>query len=473
MKTILQITALIFLLFLGVTSCSDDESEKIDIPREPQRDEMKVIFNTTLKDSEALFYISGNCLIDWGDGKKSTIRDDNNIQEIRHHYDGRGKEYIITIKTSEALESFRNFSVDSFLDLKEDETPLYECITIGSAVEIKNLYLQTSGVKKINIENKLSIGDANLLLGAVKWDLSMINSKYLSIYVANKRDLDIENLVTQHLSITIKDDVNNLSITSCENLETVAISAKYPTKPTINNLSITSLPLLNDLRLYSLTGKDAILTDLSRLELTLLNRIDYETIDFTNNIKSTTKMSLEAEGLNASKSFKLSKQLVAIDINNRQLDVSEGAITIDFSICPELESININSMQSLNSLKFGIDNHILDKVTLQNVTNLKSMDLSDCENIRYVEVNYATSLSNVKFSSRNQYLADVKCRNTNFTELNCIDMVNTLPKSYIPNIPTVNRRRLSIRDNNPSLKDNSAVLSAVEDLNPYWVKFID
>ena len=101
------------------------------------------------------------------------------------------------------------------------------------------------------------------------------------------------------------------------------------------------------------------------------------------------------------------------------------------------------------------------------------MDLSDCENIRYVEVNYATSLSNVKFSSRNQYLADVKCRNTNFTELNCIDMVNTLPKSYIPNIPTVNRRRLSIRDNNPSLKDNSAVLSAVEDLSPYWVKFIE
>jgi len=305
------------------------------------------------------------------------------------------------------------------------------------------------------------------------WDFSMINSKSLSIYMAKKRELEIKDLKVQHLSITIKEDVDNLSITSCEDLETVSISAKYPAEPIINNLSVTSLPALNDLRLNSLTGKNAVLTNLYKLELALLYKIDYESIDFTNNINSTTKKSLKAKGLNVSKSFKLSKQLAIIEINNRESDPSKGIIEIDFSICPELESIDINSMKSLGSLKFGTNNHLLDKVILRNVANLNSLDFSECEKIKSIEVAYASSLSNVKFSSKNQYVAEVKYQNTNFTESSFIDMVNTLPKSHIPNIPTVNKRRLFLQDNKPNLKENSAVLNALNDLSPYWVRFIE
>lgn len=474
MKTILQAITLMCLLFLGVTSCNnDDESKWIDIPREPQQDEMKIFFNTTPQYSEALFYISGNCEINWGDGEESIIKDNNKNQEIRHHYNEKNKEYIITIRTSESLESFSNLSINSFVDFKEDNIPEYNDIRIGASVEIKSLYLQTSGVKKLNIENKLSIGTVNLLLGSDMWDFSMINSKSLSIYMAKKRELEIKDLKVQHLSITIKEDVDNLSITSCEDLETVSISAKYPAEPIINNLSVTSLPALNDLRLNSLTGKNAVLTNLYKLELALLYKIDYESIDFTNNINSTTKKSLKAKGLNVSKSFKLSKQLATIEINNREFDPSKGIIEIDFSICPELESIDINSMKSLGSLKFGTNNHLLDKVILRNVANLNSLDFSECEKIKSIEVAYASSLSNVKFSSKNQYVAEVKYQNTNFTESSFIDMVNTLPKSHIPNIPTVNKRQLFLQDNKPYLKENSAVLNALNDLSPYWVRFIE
>jgi len=87
MKTILQAITLMCLLFLGVTSCNnDDKSKWIDIPREPQQDEMKIFFNTTPQYSEALFYISGNCEINWGDGEESIIKDNKKNQEIRHHY---------------------------------------------------------------------------------------------------------------------------------------------------------------------------------------------------------------------------------------------------------------------------------------------------------------------------------------------------------------------------------------------------
>lgn len=473
MKKKLFLMTCMFSLLISVVSCSDDENESNNnIPRQPQSNEIKVIFNVSSDNSEALFYISGNYTIDWGDGRKSSTGDEDDNYAIKHQY-GKNKEYIITIITNGNLDFFKNFAANGLSDFAEDRIPMYDEIIIGSDIRIENLYMQTSGIKKFSAENGQSIEQANLLLGATNWDLSMVDAKSLSVYIPYNHDLDIKNLTTKHLSIIVKNEINNLSVTACDNLETLAISTKVFTKATINNLSIIGLPNLNDLRLYYLTGKDAKLTDLPKLELTLLNAVYYETIDMANTVKSSIEMSLKAYGISVLKSLKLSNQLSTLEIDNREFELATDIGTIDFSVCPQLAHIDINNLKNLYNIKFGSDNLKLDKVILKNVSSLNSLDFSPCKNIKHIEIAYATSLSNVKFSITNQILSDAKFQNTNFTEASCINMINTLPNFPIPNIPAVNRRRLSIRNNTPNLKDNEQITEAVKSLRPNWVSFVE
>lgn len=474
MQKTLCYSLLAVLLFTVATACdSNDENENIDIPRQPQRDEIKMIFNATSENSEAFFYfVSDNGTIDWGDGHKSTARDVDSNKRLHHLYE-KNREYVITITVNGDINTFRNFSGNSLSDFKEENICLYEEIKIGSAIRIQELYLQTSGVKKFSTEDRQSIDRANVLLGNEKWNFSTIDAKSLSIYTAYNNDLDIKELIAEHLSIIVKDKINNVSVTSCDNLETLSLSTKYFTKATINNLLVDGLPKLNDLRLYALTGKDAKLTNLPQLRFVILNAIYYKTIDMTNGQQSSVEMSLKAEGISVLKSLKLSKQLATLYIDNRRLGLEEDIPQIDLSICPELKQVDIYNLNSLNNLKFSSNNMRLERLILKYVTSLNSLDLSECKNIQHLETEYARVLSNVKFSANNQLLRDAIFRYTNFTETSCIDMINTLPNFPIPNIPTVNRRRLSIRYNTPSLKDNQEIIEAIKGLRPNWVSFVE
>lgn len=476
MQKTLYYSLLVVLLFTITTACdsnNENENEYIYIPRQPQHDEIKMIFNATSENPEAFFYfVSDNGIIDWGDGHKSTARDVDSNKRIHHIYE-KNREYVITITVNEDIIMFRNFSGDGLSDFKEEDTCLYEEIKIGSAVKIQELYLQSSGVKKISTEGSQSIDRANLLLGNEQWNFSMIDANNLSIYTVYNNDLDIKGLTIEHLSIIVKDKINNVSVTSCDNLETLSLSTKVFSKAIINNLLVNGLPKLNDLRLYTLAGRDAIFTDLPQLELVILNAVDYETIDMTNSQQSTVKMSLKAENTSVSKSLKLSKQLTSLYIDNRKSNLEDDIQKIDLSICPELKQVDIYNLNSLHNLKFSRNNQRLERVILKYVSSLNSLDFGECKNIEYVEIGYANVLSNVKFSANNELLRDAKFQYANFTEASCIDMINTLPNFPIPNIPTVNRRRLSIRNNTPSLKDNQEIMEAIEEVRPNWVSFIE
>ncbi len=474
MQKTLYYSLLAVLLFTITTACdSNNENEYIDIPRQPQHDEIKMIFNATSENPEAFFYfVSDNGIIDWGDGHKSTARDVDSNKRLHHQYE-KNREYVITITVNEDIITFRNFSGGGLSDFKEESICLYEEIKIGSAVKIQELYLQSSGVKKISTEGRQSIDRVNLLLGDEQWNFSMIDAKSLSIYAIYNNDLDIKELTAGHLSIIVKDKINYVSVTSCDNLETLSLSTKVFSKATINNLLVNRLPKLNDLRLYALAGRDAKFTDLPQLELVILNAVDYETIDMTNSQQSSVEMSLKAEGISVSKSLKLSKQLATLYIDNRKFDLKDDIQKIDLSICTELKQVDIYNLNSLHNLNFSRNNKRLESLILKYVSSLNSLDFGECKNIEYVEVEYADILSNVKFSVNNELLRDAKFQYANFTEASCIDMINTLPNFPIPNIPTVNRRRLSIRNNTPSLKDNQEVMEAIKGVHPNWVSFVE
>ena len=469
MKKIVFLTSVLFFLLIGVVSCSSDENEnEIEIPLQPQSNEIKVKLNQISSNSEALFYIKGSYTIDWGDGQQSTNKDaDEQNLSIKHQYK-KNKEYIITITVKEELDFFKNFSALRLSDFEEEEIPFYEEIIIGSNVNINYLYLQTSGVKKIRQKNPTSVKSAVILGGDIKWNLSMVDTKYLTLYIPNNDNINLENLPYQHLSIHVDNKISSLSVSTCENLESLDISANFNKIATINNLSIKDLPKVNDLRLHYLKGKDVILTNMPKLEYTNLGALYYETLDMTNTTNSLVDMKLKMQATTISNSLKMSKQLTEVEIDNTMIETLPDIKEIDFSVCPQLKSVDIKGLGSLYSLKFGSANVNLDKVDLKIIPAMNSLDFSECENLTHVWISYAQSLSNVKFSDKNKVLRNVRFQYVHFTEASIIEMIQTLPNFPIPNIPTVNRRLLSVRYNDPSLKDNAEVIATMKTVSPSW-----
>lgn len=473
MKKILPVALGALLLFISAVSCSKDEGGKM--PLKPQNNEIKMVFNTATGNNEALLYISGeNFTIDWGDGKTSVPADVDDNFSIRHKYTGN-REYIITITTKGKLEYFKNFSANRLWDFEEEKIPVFESISIGKDVTIDILYIQSSGVKKFTFANEDGFKEAYLLLGSGDWDLSQLRAKKLSMYVIHRRDLDIKNLSTTNLSITLKNEINNLSLSSCDQLLYLDISAILQRKATIKHLTVANMPKLEDLRYYALNGKSSILSDLPALKFFWSSGFNYETMEMNNKDKDAVfaNLTFKAYGISVRDAIRFNNQLVALEIDNTQSGLTSDIAVIDLSLSQKLKTVNVIALQSLENIKFGDKNNVLDEVVLKSLPKLKSVDLSLCENLKKLEVRSCSLFESAKFGAGNKLLESTRFENTNFSITSCIDMINTLPDFYIPDIPSVNRRRLMIVGNKLSLSNNPEITEAIQKIRPYWVCYIE
>lgn len=467
-KTIYLIS--LFIVLLGYSSCNNDnESLGLDIPREPKQNEIKLIYNSTAENPEAMFYISGDDFrIDWGDGKISTAKDLSKNNLFKHLY-SKSREYIITISTNGSIDYFKNFSADNIYEYQEEKVSDFESISIGQSVKIDKLYLQANGVKKVDINDQENVSETYILLGDQSWDLSMISASNLLIYAPHNLNLDIKNINVKRILLNIKNTLNLFAISESPSMETIEVATNYPDTGTITELSITNLNSLKHLRIYSIKGDKANLTELPRLESTKLTNFHYKTLDMNaSHYTSPRNMTFQAEKISITKVINLHPALTEISIKNNQFDAENDIKELDLRPCSKLKSLEIRHLKTLSTIAFSEQNQNLEEVILNQVPKLKSLDASKLVNLKRLQVLQAPVFSTAIFSEENLYLAYLNFESTSFSATDYIELVNSLPKSHIPNIPTVNRRRFYVIGNTPSLEDNKEVLNAIETLDKFY-----
>lgn len=467
-KTIYLIS--LFIVLLGYSSCNNsDEYLGMDIPREPKQNEIKLIYNATAENPEVMFYISGDDFrIDWGDGKISTAKDLSKSNLVKHVY-SKSREYIITIITNEYIDYLKNFSAYNIYEYQEEKVSVFESISIGQNIQIGKLYLQANGVKRVNINDQKNVNETYVLLGDENWDLSMISASNLLIYAPYNLNLDIKHINVKRISLNIKNTLNLYAISESPSLEIVEIATNYPDTGTIEELSITNLNSLKHLHLYSIKGDKAILTELPRLESTKLTNFHYKTLDMsTSHFASPLDMTFKAEKISITKAINLHPALTEISIKNNQFDEVNDIKDLDLSTCSKLKSLELRHLKALSTVAFSEQNKNLEEVILNQVPKLKSLDASKLVNLKRLQVLQAPVFSAATFSAENLYLEYLNFGGTSFSVTDYIEMVNSLPKSHIPNIPTVNRRRFYVVGNTPSLKDNKEILNAIKTLDKFY-----
>lgn len=455
------------------SACNKDDHTELDVSYKPQKNEVKIIFNPTTDNREALLYISGKDFsIDWGDGKTSTRSDIGEDFSISHVYQ-KDKEQVITITTNGRLESLQNCNRRSILEIEEEKTPTYESITIGTNVTIDNLYIQASGIKRMTFENDKGCEKANILLNSSDWDISMVKTPVLHLYLTQKNNLEIKELNASNLEIIAKHKMNNLHISSCSQLQSLTISALIQKEVEIDQIKIDNMPQLAYLKLYATIGTIATAEKLPSLKQLSLNNFHYKTLTMDSEVGSSSGLTFKAVEFNVSRPIKFSNQLAEVEINNTSSTYSSEVETLDFSNCQQLRTLRVSGLNKLESINLGDDNKTLDEVNLKELPKLIALDLSRCKNLKNIEVSYAGSLRSAKFSADNELLKSIEFYNCSFTAESCIDMLQTLPNFPIPGISEANRRGFRIVDNTPSLGNNAQINEITQGLKKHWSIFIE